>query len=36
MEENQIKALPVVKNSVVFGVITLEDLGRVYSLMTRK
>ena len=36
MEENQIKALPVVRNSIVFGVVTLEDLGRVYSIMTQR
>lgn len=36
MEENQIKALPVVRNSVVCGIITLEDIGRVYSIMVRR
>ena len=36
MEENQIKALPVVRNSVVQGVITLEDIGRIYSIMTER
>jgi Zn-dependent protease len=36
MEENQIKALPVVRNSVVCGVVTLEDIGRVYSIMAQR
>ena len=36
MEEHKIKALPVAQNSVVRGVVTLEDIGRVYSIMTRK
>ena len=35
MEENQIKALPVIRNSVVSGVITLEDIGRVYSIIAK-
>ena len=35
MEENQIKALPVVRNSLVCGVITLEDIGRLYSVMVQ-
>ncbi len=36
MEENQIKALPVVRGSTVKGVVTLEDLGRVYTIMTQR
>ena len=36
MEENQIKALPVVRGSTVCGVVTLEDLGRVYTIMTQR
>ncbi len=36
MEEYQIKALPVMRDSVVHGVVTLEDIGRVYSIMARK
>jgi Zn-dependent protease len=36
MEENQIKALPVVRNSVIHGVVTLEDIGRVYSVMAQR
>ncbi len=36
MEENQIKALPVVRGSVICGVVTLEDIGRVYSIMAQK
>ena len=36
MEENQIKALPVVRGSVICGIVTLEDIGRVYSIMVQK
>ena len=36
MEANQIKALPVMRGPVVCGVVTLEDLGRVYSIMAQK
>ena len=36
MEENQINALPVMRDSVIHGVITLEDIGRVYSVMARR
>lgn len=36
MEEAQLKALPVVKDGRVFGVITLEDISRVYSVMSRR
>lgn len=35
MEESKMKALPVVKEKKVFGVITLEDISRVYSVMRR-
>lgn len=36
MEENQIKALPVMRHSVVCGIVTLEDIGRIYSIMAQK
>ena len=36
MEEKQIKALPVARGSAVCGVVTLEDIGRVYSIVTQK
>lgn len=36
MEENQIKALPVMRHSVVCGVVTLEDIGRIYSIMAQR
>lgn len=36
MEENQIKALPVMRNSVVCGVVTLEDIGRIYYMMAQR
>ncbi len=34
MEESQLKALPVVKDKKILGVITLEDISRVYSVMS--
>lgn len=36
MEQNQLKALPVTRNSVVQGVVTLEDIGRIYSIMAQR
>lgn len=36
MEENQIKALPVLRNSAICGVVTLEDIARIYSIMVRR
>jgi len=36
MEENQIKALPVARDSVIIGVITLEDIARAYAIMARR
>ncbi len=36
MQENNIKAVPVQRNGEVIGVITLEDVGRVYSMMSSK
>ena len=36
MQENNIKALPVVKAGSVIGVVTIEDITRVYSLMSKR
>lgn len=34
MHEAGLRALPVVRNGAVVGVITLEDIGRVYAMMS--
>lgn len=36
MAENNLRALPVMKDDRVMGVVTLEDIGRVYSMASRK
>jgi predicted transcriptional regulator len=36
MQENSFRALPVVQDSSVVGVITFEDIGRVYSMLSQK
>jgi CBS domain-containing protein len=36
MEESRLRALPVVRDGAAVGVVTLEDIGRVYSLMSQK
>ena len=36
MQENEIKAIPVLKGEIVRGVISLEDIGRVYAMMSSK
>ena len=36
MNENQIGALPVMKDDKVAGVVTLEDIGRVYAMASQK
>ena len=36
MEESRLRALPVVKDGSVAGVVTLEDIGRVYALVSQK
>jgi CBS domain-containing protein len=36
MEEHGIKALPVFKGDEVVGVVTLEDIGRVYAMMSTR
>ena len=35
MEENSLRALPVTRDGVTVGVITLEDIGRVYSIASQ-
>ena len=35
MEENSLRALPVTRDSKIVGVVTLEDIGRVYSIASR-
>ena len=36
MQESNMTALPIMKDAEVVGVITLEDIGRVYSLASQK
>lgn len=36
MQENNIKALPVMRSGNVIGVITIEDVTRVYSVMSKR
>jgi len=36
MQENGIKALPVVKKNMIVGVVTVEDITRVYSMMSTR
>ena len=36
MQENGMKALPVIKAGGVIGVVTIEDISRVYSVMTQR
>jgi hypothetical protein len=36
MGEHDTRALPVFKGGVVTGVITLEDIGRIYSITSVK
>ncbi|MBN1871403.1 MAG: site-2 protease family protein [Candidatus Omnitrophica bacterium] len=36
MEEKGTRALPVAKGSLIYGIITLEDIGRVYSLLAHR
>jgi Zn-dependent protease len=35
MEENEVRALPVVDNGRLRGIVTLEDIFRIYSLLSR-
>ena len=36
MQENNVRALPVLKGTDVIGIVTIEDISRVYSIMSRK
>lgn len=36
MQDNQARAMPVMKDGKVVGVITLEDIGRIYSMVSHK
>lgn len=36
MEENGIRALPVIRDGKVLGIVTLEDIGRVYAIASQK
>ncbi|OGW77206.1 MAG: hypothetical protein A3K16_02430 [Omnitrophica bacterium RIFCSPLOWO2_01_FULL_45_24] len=36
MEENSIRALPVMRNGHAVGVVTLEDIGRIYAITSQK
>ena len=36
MEDNGIRALPVMKQGKAIGLVTLEDIGRVYSIASQK
>ncbi|MFH1753360.1 MAG: site-2 protease family protein [Candidatus Omnitrophota bacterium] len=36
MDEARLKALPVVKDDKILGVVTLEDISRVYSVMSKR
>ena len=36
MQESNLRALPVMKNGGVVGVITVEDISRVYSVMSKR
>jgi len=36
MQENQVKALPVTRSGSVIGVVTIEDISRVYAVMAKR
>ncbi len=36
MQDSEMRALPVVKDGSVVGVVTLEDIGRVYAMISRR
>ena len=33
MQEDNIKAIPVVEDGIICGIVSLEDIGRVYSML---
>ncbi len=35
MENNRLKALPVIENGILKGIVTLEDISRIYSLFSK-
>jgi len=36
MHENEIRALPVMRSDEVIGVVTIEDIGRVYGMISQR
>ncbi len=36
MQDNDMRALPVMRNDEVVGIITLEDIGKVYSMVSQR
>ena len=36
MEESSMRAIPVMKGDKVIGVVTIEDIGRAYSIASQK
>lgn len=36
MEESKLKAIPIIEGGRLIGIITMEDLGKIYSLMSSK
>lgn len=36
MQENEIKAVPVLRQGIVCGVVSLEDIGRIYTMLSPK
>lgn len=36
MEENSMRAIPVMKDDKVIGIVTLEDIGRIYSIASQR
>jgi len=35
MEENQMRALPVMRDGAVAGIVTIEDIGRIYAMASQ-
>ena len=36
MQENSVRAVPVIENGVVRGIISLEDISKVYAMLSSK